>query len=299
MHSAFRSIAGFWRFRRSAVTLATAAAVTITGAAGVLVTPAAAAAHAGPERGGASVPADRAYPILLDNWGYSGTGRVTDIGPTWNVTLKVKGAAEIAIARNGKYAYVSASGGLAVISGVNTAKPKVAATVKTGGTPNGVAVTPNGSYVLVVTNSSRNGTVKEYSGAATGKLKLVTSVNTTPTAGDIAITPDGKYAYLTVNDAPYVYYLTEISGVGTAHLKVAKNIGVAGYPEEVTVSPNGNYVYLVSNMGIYGGILVLRNAQTTSPVIVKGIGGSGPGGIGAVAISPNGRWGYAPWAPRR
>jgi hypothetical protein len=67
----------------------------------------------------------------------------------------------------------------------------------------------------------------------------------------------------------------------------------------VTVSANGNYVYEVSNMGVYGGIQVFRNAQTTSPVSAASIGGSAPGGIEAVAFSPNGHWGYAPWAVGR
>jgi 6-phosphogluconolactonase (cycloisomerase 2 family) len=297
----FKKMAGHWRVRRSAVIFAPIGALAVIGSAGALVAPAAAApALAARERAVASVPADRAYPILFDNGDGPGTGQVTDLGPTWDVSLKVKGATLIAVARNGKFAYVSASGGLAVISGVNTAKPKVAATVNTGGAPRGVAVTPNGSYVLVVTNTSRNGVVKEYSGASTGKLRLVSSVNTSPsTAAALAITPDGKYAYTTVTNYGNYYLVTEISGVGTTHLKVAKSIGVAGYPEEVTVSPNGNYVYEVSNMGVYGGIQVFRNAQTTSPVSAASIGGSAPGGIEAVAFSPNGHWGYAPWAVGR
>jgi hypothetical protein len=297
----FRKMAGHWRARRSAVILAGIAALAVIGPAAALAAPTAAAPALAARAGtAAAVPADRAYPILFDNGGRPGTGLVTDLGPTWDVSLKVKGATLIAVARNGKFAYVSASAGLAVISGVNTAKPKVATTVNTGGAPQGVAVTPNGSDVLVVTNTSRNGVMKEYTGASTGQLKLVASVNTSAsTAAALAITPDGKYAYTTVTNYGKYYLLTEISGVGTTHLKIAKNIDIAGYPEQVTVSPNGSYAYEVSNMGLFGGIQVFRNAQTTSPVSDTSIGGSAPGGLEAVAFSPNGHWAYAPWAPAR
>ena len=95
----FKKMAGHWRVRRSAVILAPIGALAVIGSAGALVAPAAAApALAARERAVASVPADRAYPILFDNGNGPGTGQVTDLGPTWDVSLKVKGATLIAVA---------------------------------------------------------------------------------------------------------------------------------------------------------------------------------------------------------
>jgi DNA-binding beta-propeller fold protein YncE len=240
-----------------------------------------------------AVPADRAYPVLVDGTSSRGTGLVTEIGPTWTVSLKVSEPGPIAVAPDGKYAYVATSGGLAVIGGVNTAHPKVKATMHTGGTPGGVAVTPNGADVYVTVSSAKRSLVEAYAGASAGRLRFAASVPTRPGANAIAITPDGKYAYVAVNDAPIIYYLTEIGGIGTAHLKVLQNIGIAGYPESVTVTPNGQYVYEVSDMGLYGSALAYKHAESTHPAFARGFSPPGQGGMSPVAVTPNGRWAYS------
>jgi DNA-binding beta-propeller fold protein YncE len=252
---------------------------------------AASAAQASPRAGAAG----RAYPILVDSGSSSSTGMLTEIGPTWNVSLRLKDAGPIAVAPDGKYAYAVTAGGLAVIAGVNTAHPKITATVKTGGTPAGVATTPNGADVYTTVSKAKGSVVKAYSGASTGKLTQVASVATKPGANAIAITPDGKYAYVAVNDVPSAYYLTEIGGISTAHPKVLHNIGIAGYPEAVTVTPNGQYVYEVSNMGLSGGALAFRDAESAHPAIDKGFSPPSQGGMSAVAVTPNGSWAYAAW----
>ena len=129
---------------------------------------------------------------------------LTETGPTWTVSFRLKDPGPIAVAPDGKYAYAATAGGVAVIGKVNTAHPKITATVKTGGTPGGIAITPNGARVYVTVSSSKRSLVKAYTGASTGRLRLGASVATKPGANAIAITPDGKYAYVAVNDAPRV-----------------------------------------------------------------------------------------------
>lgn len=254
-----------------------------------MVLVAAPAAHASAR----SAPSDRAYPVLVAGSTASGTGMVTEFGPTWTVSFTVKDAGPIAVAPDGKYAYAVTSGGLAVISNVNTASPAITAKVKTGGTPGGVAVTPNGRDVYVTVSSKKRSLVKAYAGASTGTLRLVASVATKPGANAIAITPDGRYAYIAVNDVPYAYYLTDIGGIGTRHLRVLRSLGIAGYPEAVTVSPNGQYVYEVSNMGLSSGTVAYKHAQSAHPVLVRGFSPPTMAGLSPVAITPNGRWAYA------
>jgi D-xylose transport system substrate-binding protein len=242
---------------------------------------------------GSLAAAGRAYPVLSDGTSSGGTGTLTEFGPTWTVSFRLKDPGPIAVAPDGKYAYAATAGGVAVISRVNTAHPKITATVKTGGTPGGVAITPNGARLYVAVSSSKRSLVKAYTGASTGRLRLAASVTTKPGANAIAITPDGKYAYVAVNDVPRVYFLTEIGGVGTAHPRLVRNIGIAGYPEAVTVTPNGQYVYEVSNMGLYGGAVAFRHAESDHPALVKGFSPPGQGGVSPVAVTPNGRWAYA------
>jgi DNA-binding beta-propeller fold protein YncE len=240
-----------------------------------------------------AVAADRAYPVLVDGTSARGAGMLTEIGPTRTVSFKLKAPGPIAVARGGKYAYAVTAGGLAVIGGVNTAHPKLMTTVKTGGTPGGVAITPNGAEVYVSVSSAKRSLIKAYSGAGTGRLKFIASATTKPGANAIAITPDGRYAYVAVNDAPDIYYLTELGGIGTARPRVLKNIGIAGYPEAVTVTPNGQYVYVVSNMGVYGGALAVRHAESSHPAVYRGFSPPGQGGLSPVAVTPNGKWAYA------
>jgi D-xylose transport system substrate-binding protein len=237
--------------------------------------------------------AGRAYPVLSDGTSSRGTGMLTETGPTWTVSFRLKDPGPIAVAPDGKYAYVATAGGVAVIGKVNTAHPKITATVKTGGTPGGIAITPNGARVYVTVSSSKRSLVKAYAGASTGRLRLAASVATKPGANAIAITPDGKYAYVAVNDAPRVYYLTEIGGIGTAHPRLLRNIGIAGYPEAVTVTPNGQYVYEVSNMGVFGSAVAFRHAQSAHPTLAREFSPPGQGGVSPVAVTPSGHWAYA------
>jgi DNA-binding beta-propeller fold protein YncE len=240
-----------------------------------------------------AVPAGREYPVLVDGSSRGGTGMLTELGPTWTASFRLKDPGAIAVAPNGKHAYVVTSGGLAVLSNVNTAHPKITATVRTGGTPGGIAVTPSGTQVYVTVSSAKRSLVKEYAGALTGKLRLVASVAAKPGANAIAITPDGKYAYVAVNDVPYAYYLTEIAGIGTAHLKVLRNMGIAGYPEAVTVTPNGQFVYEVSNMGLSSAAVAFKHAQSAHPAVAKGFSPPRLAGLSPVAVTPDGRWAYA------
>jgi DNA-binding beta-propeller fold protein YncE len=271
---------------RSGRAVAAALGCAALASAGLVAAP---AAQASP---GAAAGA-RAYPVLVDGRTSGGTGMLTEIGPAWQVSFRLKDAGPIAVAPDGKLAYAVTAGGVAVIGGVNTAHPRITATVKTGGTPGGIAVTPNGADVYVTISSARRSLVKAYAGARAGKLRLMASVATKPGANAIAITRDGRYAYVAVNDVPRAYWLTDIGGIGTAHPRVLRSLGIAGYPEAVTVTPNGQWVYEVSNMGLSSGALAVRHAQSAHPVIAKVFSPPRLAGLSPVAVTPNGRWAYA------
>ncbi len=221
-----------------------------SGAAGV---PASAAAARAAVAAPASVAPDRAYPVLVDSNYSSATGTLTEIGPTWKVSLKLRtsgnGLGGIVITPDGKYAYVVAGNAFAVISGVNTAHPKVAATVKPGGTPDAIVLTPNSKYAYVsvysVSGTTTTTAVKVFSGASTGKLKRATSLSFGQDYAVVnAFTPDGKYAYATGGTPLWPSVLWQIGGNTTARPKVTWSavLGVRGSDSWVT--PNGKYLYV-------------------------------------------------------
>ena len=86
---------------------------------------------------GRPVAVGRQYPVLADGTSASGTGMLSVFGPVWTASFRLKDPGPIAVTRRGSFAYVVTAGGLAVIAGVNTAHPRIAATVRTGGTPGG------------------------------------------------------------------------------------------------------------------------------------------------------------------
>lgn len=133
---------GSVRSRRSRLRLWLAALATfVVAVAGCLVTASPALASPAPPG---------PWPLLVTN---EGSGTVTDIGPTWDVTLTVDSAPrQVAITPDGKYAYVTnydsgtnyGSGTVSVIDNADTANPTVSATILTVGSgPRGVAVVPD------------------------------------------------------------------------------------------------------------------------------------------------------------
>jgi hypothetical protein len=246
----------------------------------------------------ASAQLDRAYPVLIDGTAVSDPGTLTDIGPTWDVSLRlpvtVDGLGGIVIARSGRYAYVIDGTEIAVISGVNTAHPKVAATVKPGGTPDSIALTPNGNYAYVsvyaISGTTQTTAVKVLSGAGTGKLKVVTSLSFGQDFAVVnAFTPDGKYAYATGGNIDFPSILWQIDGIATARPKVAWStpLGVRGSDSWVT--PNGKYLYVSTGPLAYGKGYLYKT-ETSRPERVKTF----PFPAGAtILITPNGHWAYA------
>jgi hypothetical protein len=294
-----RVFAGVRRFRRGATAfLAVVLLGVLLAAYGAAGGPASAAADraVGPARA-PSAP-DRAYPVLVDSNFSSATGTLTDIGPTWEVSLKLRtsgnGLGDIAITPNGRYAYVVAGNAIAVISGVGTAHPKVAATVKPGGTPDAVVLTPNGNYAYVsvytVSGTTQTTAVKVFSGASTGKLKLATSLSFGKDYAVLnAFTPNGKYAYATGGTALWPSVLWQIGGIMTARPKVTWSavLGVRG--SDSWVAPNGKYLYVSTGPLAYGEGYLYRT-ETTRPERVRTF----PFPAGAIIlITPNGRWAYA------
>ena len=197
---------------------------------------------------------DRSYPVLVDGSGPRGD-ELTDIGPAWNVTLPLLEAGPIAVAGNGKFAYVLQDSGITVISGVNTAHPRVLPTTldRDANSANAIVITPSGNYAYVSENvDNPPGTlpvtanvVTVYSGVSTGRLKLTATV---PIAADLlpflflATSSDGKYVYV-AGETSTGMSLTQLTSVSNGHPKVAWTRSLRIAPGSMTLTPNGKFLY--------------------------------------------------------
>jgi YVTN family beta-propeller protein len=175
------------------------------------------------------------------------------------------------------YAYVTNinPGGNGTVSVINTSTNTVVKTVPVGREPEGVAITPNGSYAYVANVGS--GTVSVI------KTSTDTVVKTVEVGGvpeGVAITPNGNYAYVTTGVHPGT-----VSVIKTSTNTLVKTVTVGSDPVAVAITPNGNYAY-VANDG--SGTVSVVNTSTNTVVKTVTI----LGGPDALAITPNGSDAY-------
>ncbi len=171
---------------------------------------------------------------------------------------------DIALSPNGKTAYVSCSANAVAV--INTA----AKTFKTIAVQNpiGLAVTPTGAFLYVV--SSSGGKVLVIS-TLTNAVVATIAVGTNIPIG-VVISPDGTTAYVTNNNAHTV------TVIRTGNNVVAKTINVSAGPFHEAVSPDGQWLY-VANYNAGGGNLVTVINTSTQTVAGTVVVGKGPNGL--------------------
>jgi hypothetical protein len=306
-----RSIGSFgkrkWQRRASAIAVTTAIAV-ITGTIAV----------GGPARGAvirpAAIPADRAYPVLVGGQNSAGAPFLTEIGPTWEVAVKLPnpapnlgfGLGDVVITPNGKYAYAAVGDVMALIGGVNTSHPKVASTVKPGGQVGAIALTRNGAYayVSVTTGTYPNmtGIVRVYSGVSSGKPKLVATIKPGGEVGGVTFAPNGAYAYVPVTTGAYpgtTAIIRGYSGVigGKPRLVTSVSLG-AGSPDSMAITPDGKYSYVASSGQLYVAVLQQISGIGTAHLKVDWTDDdAGTRGSGVWGVTPNGKYVYFAGGP--
>jgi YVTN family beta-propeller protein len=151
---------------------------------------------------------------------------------------------------------------------------KAITTVTVGANPNGVAVTPNGSFVYV-TNYA-DGTVSVI---ATSSNTVVATVTVGSSPNGVAVTPNGSFVYVTN------YFDGTVSVIATSSNTVVATVTVGSSPIGVAVTPNGSFVY-VTNISP-GTVSVIATSSNTVVATVT----VGSNLIG-VAVTPNGSFVY-------
>lgn len=197
--------------------------------------------------------------------------------------------------------YITAGFELAI---VDSASKSVIATVATGGHAVGVAVPAHGraAYVAVMCADSEC----EHCGGVAVIDTLRREVTATIPIEDpsdrcrpsgIAITPDGRFLYVTSRTSTRAGALGIVAVIDTASDQIVARIPAGEDPGDIAISPDGRYAYVAN---IYSGTLtridtatktvtaqlVVETETITAGLIV------GPGTLGALTISPNGRFAY-------
>ena len=201
----------------------------------------------------------------------SGSNTVSVISTATNavvgtITLTgLSGTSEIALSPNGKTAYVSCGNSNAVAV-INTA----AKTFKSIAVQNpiGLAVTPTGAFLYVVSSSA--GKVLVIS-TLTNAVVATIPVGTHIPIG-VVISPDGTTAYVTN------YNANTVTVIQTGNNVVTKTINVSAGPFHEAVSPDGHWLY-VANYNAGGGDLVTVIDTSTQTVAGTVVVGTGPNGL--------------------
>jgi YVTN family beta-propeller protein len=188
-------------------------------------------------------------------------------------TLKRETGLKAADAGTDYTAYVAAAGGYEVV-GVDVATDTVLSPVLDADTPEGVAVTPDGSQVFI---------------AETGQYDVIAANPTTgaetpiyvgPYPQDVAVSPDGSEVYATVtggNTGPGGSDIVAV--ISTATDTVTGDIRVGTAPRQVLFSPDGSQAYITTAYGV----TVIDTASGTVVGHVRI-----PAGAQGLAISPDG-----------
>jgi YVTN family beta-propeller protein len=150
-----------------------------------------------------------------------------------------------------------------------------------GTEPNSMAVTPEGTKVVVAEGASHQVqiiTTSTHTVAATVTIPEVSGTKSRPDA--VAITPNGLTAYIVDGANNRVYPLTISSGA----LGTGIAIGAQGDPGAVLITPNEERVY-VANYGAHSVSAISTASNTLTATVTIGAGATGK--PIALAATPN------------
>jgi len=165
------------------------------------------------------------------------------------------------------------NGGLKTVHAINTSTN--AGTSITTGTigiePNDMAVTPEGTKVLIAEGASSQVQIVTVTTDKVAKTVAIPKVGATVSRPDaVAITPSGKTAYVVDGANNLVYPVTISSGeVGTA---IA--VGAQGDPGAIVVTPNEQDVY-VANYSAHNVSVIATVSNTVTATVAIGAGETG------------------------
>ncbi len=149
--------------------------------------------------------------------------------------------------------------------------------------PVGVAVTPDGRYVVV---AGVGGLVRDGLGDQSATTIALPSASSQDGLGLVAISPDGSLAYVSDPGAGVVWPVSGLEGNSPA---VGQAVSVGSNPEGVAFSPDGNTVYVANNGPgmVSGSVTPITVSSGLAQAAIVGVGH--PFGI---AMTPDGSSAY-------
>lgn len=163
------------------------------------------------------------------------------------------------------------------VSVVNTATYEITKTIRVGGSPRSIAISPDGATAYVTNTADDTLSVIN---TADNTVSATIRVGKRPHS--VAVTPDGTRVYIVNGKANAVAVLNAAT---RQILPSAINVGKE--PQEVALTPDGTFAY-VTNYGD-NTVSVIDTATNTVTATISTKIGKGPNGI---AISPDGKQAY-------
>jgi DNA-binding beta-propeller fold protein YncE len=152
-----------------------------------------------------------------------------------------------------------------------------------GSSPSAIAITPDGTTILVANSTANTVTPLTISGGSTGFSYTAGAPIAAGSGPDaIAITTDGTTAYVTDDGSDTVTPIT-LDGINVPD----DALTVAAGPDAIALTPNGELAYVTSDSGWVTPIVTSTNGISTTPPAIRV--GANPD---AIAIAPNGQTGY-------
>ena len=175
----------------------------------------------------------------------------------------------------------------ASISVVDTTSHQLIATVPVGNRPLGVAVSPDGSAVLVTNNT--DGTVSIID-AATNKVRTTLAVGRLPNA--VVVKPDGSRAYVANggDSTVSVIDLATDAVIATIPLISARFApGLALSPHAAAISPDGSRVYVMNIPDESVSVIDTATNRVVTTVNVQVAGEQAPPTFASIGVTPDGK----------
>ena len=174
--------------------------------------------------------------------------------------VSVKGS-PFGVATTGRWAFVAVPDGVDVLRAGRSLAPAVVRTIRVAGGPAGLAITPDGRYLLAA--DGRGAVVISVARAERGTAKAVIGTLNAPnrsplnddSAIEVAISPNGQFAFVTLEyaDTAVVFNLGKAlrRGFGAADYVGSIPLGLAAVG--LAVSPGGRWLYATSELALQQG----------------------------------------------
>ncbi|MGH2344810.1 MAG: YncE family protein, partial [Chloroflexota bacterium] len=157
----------------------------------------------------------------------------------------------------------------------------------TAGFTRGLAVTPDGRYLLVTQEINNALGVIDTRSFKESELSFGTPILGGVYPAGVAVRPDGKAAYVALQG---VHSVAEVALQAAGKTKVTRMIQVGDHPTALAVSPDGSQLYVADTGGDALSIVDTASGRPAATIPLHALAGEQAGSApDAVAVSPDGQ----------